>query len=153
MIYLIILIINIALLAIYRSGKRFWIVTIPIWTLLLSSFCIWRIYNEKQINALESAYWKKENARERNENKNWQGAYENYKEIQDSKRIMKKYNSVFLNSIFLQSILTFIAQVIGYKVTTEKKTYRINAIIFGVILAINLFLEFLMAIVPTGPLL
>ena len=153
MTYLLILTINIALLILYRSDKRYWLVTIPIWTMLLSSFIIWRTYHDKQISRLDTAYWNSADENKKKDAENWRGDDNIWKDLEDSKTVAKKYNSIFLNTIFLQTILTFIAQVIGFKITTSKTTYKWTAIIFGILFAINLWLEILMAIVPTGPLL
>jgi hypothetical protein len=126
-------------------------VTIPIWTLLLSLFITWRIYNDKQISHLDTAYWKSADENKKNGIENWRGDESIWKKLKESKLSVKKYNTIFLNAIFLQTILTFIAQVIGYKTTTTKKIYKWTAIAFGILLVINLCLVILMAIVPTGP--
>ena len=153
MIYLLVLTINIVLLILYRSDKRYWLITIPIWTMLLSSFIIWRRYNDNRISRLDSAYWRSAEENKKKDAENWRGDDNIWKDWEDSKVFVKKYNSIYLNTIFLQTILTFIAQFIGYKVTTAKKTYKWTAITFGILLVINLWLEILMAIVPTGPVI
>jgi hypothetical protein len=119
--------------------------------MLLSSFIIWRTYNDKQISQLDTAYWKSADENKKKNAENWRGDDNIWKDLDDSKAFVKKYNSIFLTTILLQTVLTFIAQVIGYKVTTAKKTYKWTAITFGILLAINLWLQILMAIVPTGP--
>jgi hypothetical protein len=84
---------------------------------------------------------------------NWRGDESIYKSLEDSKAYVKKYNFTFLNSIFFQTILTFITQLIGYRKTSTKATYKWTSIAFGIVLLINLCLELLMSIVPTGPLI
>lgn len=152
MIFILILIINVVLLFMLRSDKRYWFVTIPIWTVLLSFFIIWRIHYDKEISRLDTAYWKSADENKFKDNDNWHGYDKFWKELEDSKAVVKKHNATFLDSIFLQTILTFIAQVIGYRVTTAKKTYKWTAIIFGILFLINLCLKISMSIVPTGPL-
>jgi hypothetical protein len=138
MIYFLILIINIALLIIYRSDKRYWLITIPIWTMLISSFIIWRSYNDKQISRLDTAYWKSADDNKRKDSENWRGDNNLWKDLEKSKAVVKKFNPIFLTIIFLHTVLTFFAQIIGYKFMPAKKTYKWTAITFGILLAINL---------------
>ena len=138
MIYLLLLALNVVLVLIYRADKRIWLLTIPIWTLLFSFFITWRIYNDKKISQLDIAYWKSADENKMKAADNWRGDDTIWKDLVD---------------IFLQTILTFVAQLIGLKTTISKKTYRWTSIAFGIVFVINLWLEILMAIVPTGPFL
>lgn len=153
MIYLLLLALNVVLVLIYRADKRIWLLTIPIWTLLFSFFITWRIYNDKKISQLDIAYWKSADENKMKAADNWRGDDTIWKDLVDKKAYVKKQNEVFLNAIFLQTILTFIAQLIGLKATISKKTYRWTSTAFGIVFVINLWLEILMAIVPTGPFL
>lgn len=74
------------------------------------------------------------------------------KSLENKKKYVKKCNSILLNSILVQTKLTFVAQILGYKRTSLKRTYKRTSISFGVLLIINLWLTVLMAIVPTGPI-
>ena len=82
-----------------------------------------------------------------------QQAGEETKVFLNYKSHVKKYNIIFLNSILLQTILTFIFQIIGYKTTTAKKTYKRTSFAFGFVFVIILSLYTLMAIVPIGPVI
>jgi hypothetical protein len=151
MIYVLILSLNILLLLIYRADNRYWLVTIPIWTLLFISFIIWRTNNDKQISRLNTAYWQSADENKIKDSENFRGDNNIWKNLEDSKAYVKEYNSIFLNSIFFQTILTFITQLVGYKTTRTKKTYKWTSITFGIVLTLNVWLEIMMGIVPTGP--
>ena len=110
------------------------------------------MYNDKQISRLDTAYWKSAGENKKMDAQNWRGDDKILKDLEDRKAFIRNYNSIFLNSIFLQTILTFVAQIIGYKATKAKKTYKWTAITFGILFVVNLWLEILMAIVPTGAL-
>lgn len=143
---------NILLLFIIRTEKKYWLSTIPIWILLILSFIIWRNIYDGKTKELDKAYWKSAEEKKMEDSENWRGDENIWKNLEASKAYVKKYNAEFLNSIFLQTILTFTAQLIGYKKTSAKKTYRWTVYLYGVILSLNLFLELLMKIIPTGPL-
>ncbi len=151
MIYLLILTLNLVLLLIYRNEKRYWAVTVLLWTLLLSFFLTWRTYNDKKISQLDVSYWESADKNKQKNPKNWSGDENILKKLKKQKDYVNKYNSIFLNSILLQTILTFIAQIIGYKNTSSKTTYKWTSIAFGILLIVTVSLAILMAIVPTGP--
>jgi hypothetical protein len=151
MTYLLILILNLALLFICRTDKRYWLVTISIWVLLTSSFFLWRRHNDNKISQLDNTYWKTAEDNRQKDPDNWRGNETVWNSLKVKKDYVKKYNQIFLNVIMLQTLLTFIAQIIGYKKTLLKRTYKLTSIMFGILLIFNFLLALLMAIVPTGP--
>lgn len=100
---------------------------------------------------LDSMYWASADENNKRIHQHFRGDHHIWKDLEANKAYVRKYNATFLNTLFLQTILTFIAQVIGYKFTAEKNTYKWTAIIFGVLLVINLWLAILLAIVPSVP--
>lgn len=153
MTYFILLTLNILFVYFLKSDKKYWQLSIPFWCLLVGTFLVWRNINDTKITRLDTAYWKSANDNKIKDSTNWRGDEGIYENLEDSKAYVKKYNVTFLNSIFIQTILTFISQLIGYKKTSSKTTYKWTSIIFGIVLIINLCLEVLMAVVPTGPLI
>jgi hypothetical protein len=151
--YFILLILNILFVYFLKSDKKYWLLSIPLWCLLVGAFLVWRNISDSKVTRLDRAYWKSAEDSKIKDTTNWRGDESIYKTLEDSKAYIKQYNFTFLNSIFIQTILTFIAQRIGYVKTASKKTYKWTSIIFGIILLINLCLEILIAIVPTGPLI
>lgn len=152
MIYFLILIINTILLLTISNDKRFWFVTITIWTLLTVSFFSWRILNDNKISGLDKAYWKSADENKLKDPNSWRGDETIWTSLENRRHYVKKYNSIFVYSLLVQTFLTFFAQVIGYKLTSFKKTYKRTSIAFGILLLINIWLTVMMAIVPTGPL-
>jgi len=51
----------------------------------------------------------------------------------------------------IQTIMTFILQIIGYKKTEKKKLYERTSIIFGLLTLLFLVFQVMVEIVPTGP--
>ena len=58
MIYIFILTINILLLYFIDTDKKYFLVTIPLWTILVVTFIYWRSYNDKKNDQIETLYWK-----------------------------------------------------------------------------------------------
>ena len=149
---IIILTFNVLFLISIRIDKKYWLVPIPLWCLLVSAFFTWRNINDAKILQLDGTYWKSAEDNKMKDSTNWRGDEIILKNLDLKKAYVKKHNSTFLNSIFLQTIFTFIAQLIGYKKTSLKKTYKWTSIVFGILFVLNLWLTLLMAIVPTGPI-
>ena len=143
MIYILILTINILLLYFIDTDKKYFLVTIPLWTILIVTLIYWRSYNDNKIDRIETSYWKSAENKIRGEDKLWE-------QLNKSKSIVQKDNMTFLQCILLQTILTFIFQVVGYRSTANKKVYKWTSIIFGILTLINLLLQLMIGIVPTG---
>ena len=142
MVYIILLIINILFVYFIKSDKKFWLLSIPLWTVLLLSLICWRIYNDNQINKLETEYWKT------TENKGY-GDYNKRNKLEKAEKNAQKINTTFIYLIGLQTLVTFIFQIAGQR-QTKKITYNWTKIIFGILFVLILFLLLLMAIVPSG---
>ena len=155
MTYFVLLTLNILFIYFIKSDTKYWLLSIPLWCLLIGIFLIWRNITDTNIKRLDTAYWKSADDNKIKDSTNSRGDENIYKRLEDSKAYFTKYNFTFFNSIFFQTILTFIIQLIGYKKTSSssKTTYKWTSIIFGLLLLVNLFLEVLIAIVPTGPLI
>ena len=153
MTYFILLILNSLFVYLAKSDNKYWLLSIPLWCLLIGAFLIWRNINDTNITRLDTAYWKSADNNKMKDSTNWRGDESIYKNLEDNKTYVRKYNFTLLNSIFFQTFLTFITQLIGYRKTSSKTTYKWTSIIFGIILLLNLCLEVLMAIVPTGPMI
>ncbi|WP_276974512.1 hypothetical protein [Flavobacterium filum] len=152
MIYFLIFIINTILLLTISNDKRFWFVTITIWTVLTVSFISWKIHNDKEISRLDKAYWKSADENKLKDPNSWRGDETIWKSLENSRQHVKKYNSIFIYSLLVQTFLTFVAQIIGYRLTSFKKTYKRTSIAFGILLIIGIWLTVMITIVPTGPL-
>lgn len=153
MTYFILPALNIFIVYFIKSDHKYWLLSIPLWTLLIGTFLLWRNINDSKIKRLDTAYWKSANDNKIKDQASWRGDENIYKQSEEKKAYVKKYNVIFLNAIFFQTILTFIFQVIGYRKTSFKTGYRWTSFIFGIALLINLILELLISIVPTGPLI
>ena len=153
MIYLILITLNILIAYFIKSDHKYWLFSIPLWCLLIGAFLLWRNINDAKISQLDTSYWKSADDNKIKDSTNWRGDENIWKRLEDSRMYVKKYNTTFLNSLLLQTFLTFLAQIIGYKKTTLKRTYKRTAITFGIIFAINLWLQLLLSVLPTGPII
>jgi hypothetical protein len=150
-IYLIILLVNVLSLYIYKTDKRYWLFPISFWVIFFLFFIIWRVTNDKSISRLNTEYWKSADYNKKNNPDSWRGDERIYQKLKDAEAYVRKYNYTLLSSLFLQTILTFVLQVLGYKRTSLRKTYKWTGIVFGVLLVMSFVLFLLMSIVPTGP--
>lgn len=125
---------NILLVYFLRTEKKYWFISISIWTMLIASIILWRQVNETKIDKLDHAYWKSAEI-------NISGDNKIYKELIEAKSYFEKYNLKFIHAIFVQTILTFAFQIVGFKRTSLKRTYQWTAIIFCFLTLFILFLE------------
>jgi ABC-type transport system involved in multi-copper enzyme maturation permease subunit len=143
MTYILILTLNILLVFFLRTETKYWLITITIWTLLIFSFIIWRQINDAKIDQIDRAYWESAESKSRGDDKI-------YEDLNEAKNYVQRNNMTFIHAIFLQSILTFSYQIVGFKRTSLKKTYTWTTVIFCILTTLILLLEFLLSSVPTG---
>jgi hypothetical protein len=149
MIYILILALNIILLLLIRTGRRFWLVSIPLWVIIFASFVLWRNYQNRKIDRIDMAYWKSADLNKKLNPNNSRGDEAILKELEESTNYVNKFNMPFVHGNFFQTILTFISQIIGFKQTEFKKTYRWTSIIFGLLTLLGFVFEFLIGL-PAG---
>lgn len=144
MIYVLFLLtINILLLRLMRQDWKYWLTPIIMWSILIITFILWRSHQDSKYKGLESSYW------ESAENKSY-GDARIYKQMDESKKYVQKYNLTFIHAISLQTILTFTFQIIGYHRTPEKRLYKWTSISFGILTFLTLIFELMLGIVPNG---
>ena len=141
MTFIILLTVNILFIYFIKSDKKYWLLSIPLWTILISGFIFWRISNDRQIKNLEKEYWKT------TENRGW-GDYDKRTKLEEAKKHVQKFNMTFVYLIGLQTLITFILQIVGQRRTTQK-TYRWTKIIFGILFFFIFLLIAMMGIVPS----
>ena len=143
MAYIGLLIISIFLLLVLRTDMRFCLATIPLWIILLFSFFIWQQHYDSKINILDAAYWKSAENQIRGDDKI-------YSDLNETKKYVLQYNLTFIHLISFQTLLTFLFQILGYRLATMKNIYIWTSGLFGVILLLNLILIIMISVVPTG---
>ena len=142
MIYLILLTVNILFVYFVGSDKKYWLFSIPLWTILISGFITWRVISDKQIQNLEAEYWKT------TENRGW-GDHDRWTKLEDAKTNAQKLNMTLVYLIGLQTIITFISQIVGQRRTTQK-AYKWTTIVFGILFLSVFILIVMMNIIPYG---
>jgi hypothetical protein len=123
MIYLLVLAVNILLLFFLRSEKKYWLVPISIWILMFSFFIV----------CLKSFFWQFQN--------NPEGAYADQDRLST---FFVEHSTTFIYCIVLQTFLTFIVQIIGYKMTTTKTIYKWTGVIFLLLLILIGMIELIL---------
>lgn len=153
MTYIVVLLVNVILLFVYKSERRFWVLPISLWVLIVLSFVFWRLYMERKNTEFEKKY---RNSAAQNLQKDTtqssSGDFRIWNEWSEMKEIFKENNSVFLNTILLQTFFTYLAQVVGYKFTTSKRIYKWTKTLFGILFLICFWFAIMLAIVPSAPL-
>lgn len=143
MIYFAILTLNILFVYFIKSDNKYWLLSIPFWILLFSTFIYWRTNSDREIQTLETQYWstlKKLNI---------DIDIDEADKIEQLKKQARAINMTFIYAIGLQTLLTFALQIIGH-IRTKRKLYRWSKIIFGILFALVFFLIAMMGIVPSG---
>ncbi len=139
----VIVVINL-LIFLTKSDNKFWKTPILIWGLILSIIFIITPIQNRKVNSLDSQYW------ESVEGKSY-GDREVWEELKNSQKQSVKVRMTLLHFLGIQTIMTFILQIIGYKKTEKKKLYQWTSIIFGLLTVLYLIFQVMVEIVPTGP--
>jgi Na+/proline symporter len=130
--------INILFVYFIKSEKKYWLLSIPLWALVFSSFILWRTNSDKHIQAMETEYWNEK----KEDNAKWDS-------LELAKKKAQKINMIFIYFIGLQTLITFICQIVGQR-QTEQKIYKWTKPIFGVLFIFIFLLIVMMGIVPAG---
>jgi hypothetical protein len=112
---------------------------------LITGFISWRLISDKEIQNLETAYWKT------TEIKGW-GDFDKWTKLKLEKENAQKGNMTWVYLIGLQTFVTFISQVVGQR-RTGHKVYKWTSLVFGILFLLVGILIFMMALVSSGPLL
>ena len=142
MIYLVLLTINILFVYFIKSDKKYWLLSIPLWTLIFSGFILWRTNSDRHIKALEAEYWKTA------ENKEY-GDFNKRDNLEQTEKRAQQLNMTFIYCIGLQTLITFVCQIAG-QMRTRQKIYLWTKLIFGVLFAAVFLLIAMMGIIPSG---
>jgi len=139
--YLGLLAINIVVLNLAKCDNKYWLVSIPLWILLVGSFIVWRDTSDKQYRLNEKDYEKSAKIKGYD--------YDKLDKLENLQKSNKTKNQIFLTLIAIQTFVTFVLQVIGHN-KTDQHRYRLTKYIFGILTILVLILTFMIGIVPTG---
>jgi hypothetical protein len=142
MIYFALLVMNILFVYFFKSDNKYWLLSIPLWTLLILSFILWRINSDHHIQALEKEYWKNAENKEYGDSNKWG-------HLQQAEREGQKLNMTFIYCITLQTFVTFALQMAG-RMRTKQEIYRYTRLIFGILFSLVILVIAMMGIVPSG---
>ena len=142
MLYLALLTINILFIYLVKSTQKYWLFSIPLWVILISSFILWRTNSDRQIQNLKIEFDKTFHGKEYGDNTI-------LNQLNEQKKAAQKLNMTFVYLIGLQTFITFIFQIIGHSQTRQRK-YKWTKIIFGILFAFIFFVIAMMGIIPSG---
>ena len=137
MILIFILILNILFLYFTQSSKKYWLIPIIIWVILILLFIGFRMYMNIECEKLENLYWENTSKIK-------------FDELNDLKDSIIENNMLLIKLIGFQTFITFIFQNIGFYKTEHKKTYKWTALIFAILTLICILTYLLIGIVPTS---
>ena len=137
MILIFILILNILFLYFTQSSKKYWLIPIIIWVILILLFIGFRMFMNIECEKMENLYWKNTSKIK-------------FDELNDLKDSIIENNMLLIKLIGFQTFITFIFQNIGFYKTEDKKTYKWTALIFAILTLICILTYLLIGIVPTS---
>lgn len=145
MLYLVLFTINILFIYSLKSDKKYWLLSIPLWIILISGFIFWRTNSDRQIKNLAIEYDRTFQGKE-------YGNFAIWHKVGQQKKAAQKLNMAFVHLIGLQTLMTFIFQIIGYSQTRQRK-YKWTKIIFGILFALTFLIMVMMEFVPFGEII
>lgn len=127
-----------------KSENRFWKIPIAFFGIFLATMAIVIPIQNRQVRSLDNAYWESAEGKSSGDTEKWE-------ELRKSRKLNVKIRMSLLHFIGLQTIVTFVLQLIGHSKTNKKKTYKWTASVFGLLSLIYLLFQLVIEIVPTGP--
>jgi hypothetical protein len=137
-----ILLLNSYALIFVKSNNKYWIVCIPLWATLVAGFPAWRAWCGNELDLKEKTYWASAEGKDRGDDYTF--------EVFEYAR--KQFTQALVDFWWLlgiQTLVTFILQIIGHKL---RKTwpYKWSVTIFGGILVLFIIMSLILATIPSG---
>ena len=132
-----------------KSDKRFFIGAIAIWTITVIFFLIYIFILFPPKNEILNNQEQKLFAKQIDKNYKYDDRDE-WDSLQNQKTQLTRYNRLCFELVGLQTLITFILQIIGFRRTQLKKLYNRTVWLFGILTLVYLIIEGLIGIVPTS---
>jgi hypothetical protein len=142
MVFLILLAANLLPVVFLSTPKKYGIVSVSIWILLLSGFMAWRLRHDQMLHTREKAYSESVGTRT-------YGDYDKWEALSDIRELVTRGTREIMYWLGFQTLLTFVLLLTGYYKTKNKRYLR-AAGFFGFCLVCFVILEAMMGIVPAG---
>ncbi|MGE5521251.1 MAG: hypothetical protein ACM3VS_15110 [Candidatus Dadabacteria bacterium] len=126
-------ILNLFLIIAVKGNDKFYIPTLLLWVILMFGLVFIKVFNDNRVEIEQS---KMDRITQKNE-----VDMQSYKEMEKIKQQQDYENSTAFTLLGVQTIITFLLQLIGYASTYEKY-YRSSAAIFFVFTVVYLVLQF-----------
>jgi len=137
--------VNLSAIFLVRSEKKF-LISILFWAILIVSLILLHHFNNDRIQRLERQYANSMVG------KNY-GDFQLWQSLEHQRSLTQQSNITWFRLLGLQTILTFIIQIVAYRKTKSKNAFWWTRTGFGLLTFIYFILELFAAIVPTGPLI
>ena len=137
--------VNLSAIFLVRSEKKF-LISILFWAILIVSLILLHHFNNDRIQRLERQYANSMVG------KNY-GDFQLWQSLEHQRSLTQQSNITWFRLLGLQTILTFIIQIVAYRKTKNKNAFWWTRTGFGLLTLIYFILELFAAIIPTGPLI
>jgi F0F1-type ATP synthase membrane subunit a len=142
MIFLILLVINLLPVLFLKTPKKYGVLCISLWILLLAGLVIWRMRQDNLVQLREKEYYESAGTKS-------YGDFEKSEALDEARDTLVLRNEKIIDWIGFQTLVTFILLLIGsYK--TKHKRYRQASWFFGFCLFCWILLKAMMGIIPPG---
>lgn len=125
--------INFFLLLIVKGNVKFYVPTLVIWVMLLFGSVLVKVFNETQVQIQQSKI-------DQSAQKNGPDA-QSYQQMDTIKQQQEYENSTLFTLLGVQTIITFLLQMVGYA-STYQKYYLSSAAVFFVFTVLYLVIQF-----------
>ncbi len=130
-------------LLLLRTSKKYWIISIPVWILLLGILGAWRIRDDRAYRISEKAYYASFG------NKNY-GTEETWKAMEKSGAAEAADSRHAFVGVGFQTICVFVLMRIGYRRTKDKR-YKWGKWVFGGCTAFVILVNLVLTLVLGSP--
>jgi uncharacterized membrane protein YeiB len=144
MIFLLLLAVNGLPLFLLKTSKKYWIISIPVWILLLTVLIVWRIRDDRVVNSSEKAYYA-------TFGKKSFGTREAWDEMEKAGSTAAADSRKIFVGVGFQTLCVFVLMVTGHRRTKDRR-YKWGSWFFGCCTVFVIFLDVLMTIIIGSPL-
>ena len=142
---LVLFLINLFLAILIKSHRRFWI-SILVWSLLLVTVLFLKEVNHSIVEKHEKEYYTDMGSKSYGNHELWQ-------KLKKQQTLIQLKNITMFRLLGFQTFLTFIVQIIGYRKTRNHNVFWWTGLAFGILTMLYFIFEFLMGVIPSGPII
>jgi hypothetical protein len=143
MIFLLLLALNALPLLLLKTSKKYWIVAVPVWIVLLGVLAVRRIQDDRAYHSSEKAYYA-------SYGKNNFGTPETWKAMEKTSLVAAANSRKAFVAVGVQTLCTFFLMATGFKRTKDKR-YKWGKWFFGCCTVFVIFMGLMMTLILGSP--